>query len=185
MLSWVSRKTLLIFGWKLVGQPPKINKYVVIIAPHTSNWDFFIFLLVKFSYQLKVNFIGKRSIFIGPIGWVLKKIGGIPVNRSKNQNVVDSIVNAFNDNENMIFALSPEGTRSYKDHWKSGFYHIALNANVPLQTCFLDITSKTLGFGPLIKLSGDQEQDIQNLNQFYCDKKGIKSEQFSKIVFKK
>ena len=184
MVSWFSIKLLKLFGWQTIGKPPEIKKYVVIVAPHTSNWDFFIFLLLKFSYRLKINFIGKHTIFIGPIGWVLRKLGGIPVFRSQNHNVVDSIIKAFNENENMIFALSPEGTRSYKDHWKSGFYHIALNAKVPIQTCFLDMTTKTLGFGPLIELTGDIKQDLAVFQNIYSDKKGIKPALFSKITFR-
>ena len=184
MLSWVSTKILNLFGWQIIGRPPEIKKYVVIVAPHTSNWDFFIFLLLKFSYKLKLNFIGKHTIFIGPIGWVLRKIGGLPVIRSQNHNIVDSIVDAFNENENMIFALSPEGTRSYKDHWKSGFYHIAVNAKVPLQTGFLDKKTKTLGFGPLLELTGDKNIDLKKLQNIYGDKQGIKPELFSKIFFK-
>ncbi len=185
MFSWLSRKILKLTGWNLEGEPPNIDKYVVIIAPHTSNWDFFIFLLVKFSYSLKVSFIGKHTIFIGPIGWLLRKIGGIPVNRTKNKNVVGTIVEAFDKSEKMVFALSPEGTRSYKDHWKTGFYHIALNANVPIQTCFLDAETRTLGFGPLVNLSGDIEKDFELFKQVYAGKKGIKQELFSKITFNK
>lgn len=184
MLAKASRKILSLWGWQLIGKPPELRKYVVIIAPHTSNWDFFIFLLVKFSFQLRVNFIGKHTIFIGPIGWLLRKIGGIPVNRSKNKNVVDAIVDSFRENDDMIFALSPEGTRSYKDHWKTGFYHIALNADVPIQTCFLDADTRTIGFGPLINLSGDITNDLKIISEIYADKKGIREELFSKIRFK-
>ena len=105
--------------------------------------------------------------------------------RSENHNMVDSIVNAFNSNEQMIFALSPEGTRSLKECWRSGFYFIALKAKVPLQLCFLDTNTQTLGFGPLLELSGDQEIDLENLRLFYKNKRGIKPELFSKIEFKK
>ena len=185
MLSWCSLKILNLFGWSVVGQPAQLDKYVIIVAPHTSNWDFFIFLLLKFYYQLKVNFIGKHTIFIGPFGWFLRKIGGIPVVRTENHNVVDTIVLAFKQNQKMIFALSPEGTRSYKNHWKSGFYHIAINAKVPVQTCFLNKTNKTLGFGPLLELCGERQKDLELIRQFYRNKKGINSELFSDIVFKK
>ncbi len=184
MLAWLSKKILNWCGWQIIGQPPSINKYVIIVAPHTSNWDFFIFLLLKFHCRLKVNFIGKHTIFIGPIGWFLRKIGGIPVVRSENHNMVDSIAEAFEQNEAMIFALSPEGTRSLKDCWRSGFYFIALKAKVPLQLCFLDTATQTLGFGPLLELSGDQVTDLALLKNFYADKKGIKPELFSNIEFK-
>ncbi|TQV87339.1 lysophospholipid acyltransferase family protein [Aliikangiella coralliicola] len=184
MLAWLSRKILVLRGWTLIGQPPALNQYVAIVAPHTSNWDFFLFLLMKFSFRLKVSFIGKHTIFVWPIGWALRRLGGIPVNRSAKHNVVDTIVEAFNQNEKMIFAISPEGTRSYKDHWKSGFYHIALSAGVPVQTCFLDTTKKQIGFGPLVTLTGDKSKDLDEFQEIYHNKKGIKPELFSQIQFK-
>ena len=96
------------------------------------------------------------------MGGVLKKWGGIPINRSAKHNVVDTIVEEFDKRDELIFALSPEGTRSFKDHWKSGFYYIALNANVPLQLCYIDSKTKSVGFGPLIKLTGVQAKERRN-----------------------
>ncbi|MGX5173854.1 1-acyl-sn-glycerol-3-phosphate acyltransferase [Aliikangiella sp. IMCC44653] len=185
MLAWISGKILAWRGWTEVGSPPSINKYLVIVAPHTSNWDFFIFLLFKFKHKLKISFIGKHTIFIWPFRWFLTRIGGIPVNRSGSNKVVDSIVQAFNENEKMIFALSPEGTRSLTDHWKSGFYHIAMNAKVPIQMCFLDKKDNSLGFGPLIHPCGDKEKDLAIIREFYQNKVGINPKQFSNISFKK
>lgn len=184
MLAWLCGKVLRLFGWKIVGEPPQINKYVAIVAPHTSNWDFFIFILMKFALRLSVNFIGKHTIFVGPVGTLLKRWGGIPLDRSTNQNVVQSIVDEFAKRDKMIFALSPEGTRSYRDHWKSGFYHIAYNAAVPLQLCFLDKPSKSVGFGPLLTLSGDLQNDLALIREFYLTKQGIRPELFSRIAFK-
>ena len=183
-MSVIAAFILRIFGWHQVGELPKLKKYVVIIGPHTSNWDFFIFLLVKFSYRLKVVFIGKHTIFIGPVGWVLRKIGGIPVKRSSAHNVVDKIVEEFSIRDEMVFALSPEGTRSYRDHWKSGFYHIARKANVPVQTAYLDVPSKQIGWGPLFYLSDDRHEDLKRIAEFYTDKQGFKPEKFSKIMFR-
>ena len=171
-------------GWTIVGQPPETKKYVAIVAPHTSNWDFFIFICMKFALRLKVNFIGKHTIFVGPIGWALRRLGGIPVNRTANNNVVDQIVDSFKQRDNMIFALSPEGTRSYKDHWKSGFYHIALKADVPVQFCYLDKSTKSVGFGPMIQLTGDKNKDLETIKAFFQDKKGIKPDLFSDIRFR-
>ena len=184
-MSWISIKILNLFGWQLVGSLPNEKKFVVIIAPHTSNWDFFMFILVKFAFKLKVTFIGKHSIFIGPIGWLLKKLGGIPVERSSNHNVVDTIAKEFNKRENMIFGLSPEGTRSYLDHWKSGFYHIAKKANVPLVLAFLDTKTKTIGWGPCIKLTDNKEKDLIKIADFYQDKIGFKPYKYSKPQFRK
>jgi len=175
---------LKLFGWRLVGQLPSDKKYVIIIGPHTSNWDFFIFVLVKTVYRLKVVFIGKHTIFIGPVAWVLKKMGGLPVDRKSAHNVVNTIVDEFNKRDKMIFALSPEGTRSYLDHWKSGFYHIARKAKVPVQTAFLDTTSKTIGWGPVFEMTDDKDADLKIIGEFYADKIGFKPEKFSKIIFR-
>ncbi len=183
-MSAIAAFILKTLGWRLVGKLPTLKKYVVIVGPHTSNWDFFIFLLVKFSYRLTVVFIGKHTIFIGPIGWALRKIGGIPVERSSAHNVVDKIVEEFSIREEMVFALSPEGTRRYLDHWKSGFYHIARKANVPVQTAFLDVRSKQTGWGPLFYLSDDRHEDLKKIAEFYSGKLGFKPEKFSKIIFK-
>ncbi len=185
MLAWLSGRILTLSGWKLIGQPPEINKYIAIVAPHTSNWDFLVFLLFKFKHRLKTTFIGKHTLFIWPFRWFLTQIGGVPVNRSARNKVVDTIIQLFNENERMIFALSPEGTRSYTDHWKSGFYHIAINAKIPIQTCYLDTKSRTLGFGPLYYPTGDIKEDLAFIKAFYQDKQGINPEQFSKIAFKK
>jgi len=184
-LSGFARFLLRLFGWQLVGELPKEKKFVVIVAPHTSNWDFFIFVLVKFAFKLKVVFIGKHTIFIGPIGWVLRKMGGLPVNRSSAHNVVDRIVQEFEQRSEMMFALSPEGTRSYLPLWKSGFYYIARKANVPVQTAFLDTKTKTIGWGPLFHLTDDKHADLERIKQFYQHKQGFKPEKFSKIVFRK
>jgi 1-acyl-sn-glycerol-3-phosphate acyltransferase len=171
-------------GWRLVGELPKLDKYVIVVAPHTSNWDFFIFIVVKMITGIQIVFIGKHTIFIGPIGWVLRKIGGLPVNRSGSHNVVDTIVDEFNRRDKMIFALSPEGTRSYLKHWKSGFYHIARKANVPVLAAFLDTQTKTIGWGPLFELTEDKHADLERLAAFYQDKKGFRPEKYSNPVFR-
>ena len=120
-------------GWQITQRKKNI---LLLLDPITSNWDFFIFLLVKFACKIKVVFIGKHTIFVWPFNWILRKIGGIPVERTSTNNIVDQIVAEFNTRDNMIFALSPEGTRSYLNHWKSGFYHIARKANIPVQAAF-------------------------------------------------
>lgn len=184
MLSWICSKILAIRGWTIVGQLPDLKKYVIIVAPHTSNWDFFIFLALKFSLRTQVNFVGKHTIFVWPVNGILRKLGGRPVDRSKSHNMVDAIADMIKQNDEFIFALSPEGTRSFKDHWKSGFYYIALKAEVPIQLCFIDMTDKTIGFGPLITPCGDIEKDQQVIKEFYQDKKGINPELMSRIEFK-
>lgn len=183
-MSSIATWLLQLFGWSLVGELPANKKYVIIIAPHTSNWDFVVFILVKMVFRLKAVFIGKHTIFVGPFGWVLRKLGGIPVNRSSAHNVVDTIVYEFEKRDEMVFALSPEGTRSYLDHWKSGFYHIARKADVPVQIVYLNAGDKTLGLGPLLTMTEDKNSDLKKIAKFYADKQGIKPEKFSKIIFR-
>lgn len=183
MLSWIAKKILKLLGWTIYGELPKLKKYVAIAAPHTSNWDFLMFMLLKFSLQMKANFVAKHTLFVGPFGWFLNKVGGRALNREKTENTVDAIADLFDKHEEFIFAIAPEGTRSYKKYWKSGFYFIAVKAQVPIQLCFLDSEKKQLGFGPLLEPSGDLEKDHQKLIDFYQDKKGIKPELFSDIAF--
>ena len=171
-------------GWQVVGQLSQEKKLVAIVAPHTSNWDFCIFVLLKIALRLKVVFIGKHTIFVGPFGWALRKMGGLPVNRGGGHNIVDEIADEFKRRDKMIFALSPEGTRSYLPHWKSGFYHIARKANVPIQTVFLDTKTKTIGWGPVYHLTDDKHADLERIKEFYRDKHGFKPEKFSKITFR-
>ncbi len=161
-------------GWTLIGGPPRLNQYVLIFAPHTSNWDMPFLLLVRSAFVLRPNFIGKHTIFWPPLGWFFRAIGGEPVNRSKAENVVDQIIDKFNTNPNFKFALSPEGTRSKKDHWKTGFYRVAVGAQVPIQLVYLDTSIKEAGFGPLIYPSGNIEEDFEKFRLFYNGKMGFK-----------
>ncbi|MET1255606.1 lysophospholipid acyltransferase family protein [Aliikangiella maris] len=184
MLARFAKWILNIRGWQIVGQPPQVNHYVIIGAPHTSNWDFYYFILLKFYFRLKVSFFGKRSIFFWPLGPLLVRLGGIPVDRSKSHNLVDAIVSEFQNSQQLIVAIAPEGTRAYREYWKSGFYHIAVQADVPVQICFIDSARQEVGFGPLIQLSGNIEQDLTKFKAFYQDKKGINPAFFGKIVFK-
>ncbi len=176
-----SRFLLKLFGWKLVGDKPNLKQYVLIFAPHTSNWDVVILLLVKFAVQLNPKFIGKHTLFWPPLSWIFRAMGGEPVNRSKAQNVVDQIVEKFKQNPEFKFALSPEGTRSKKPYWKTGFYRVAEKAGVPIQLVYLDTATKEVGFGPLLYPSGDIEKDFEWLRAFYQDKKGIRPDLLSDV----
>jgi 1-acyl-sn-glycerol-3-phosphate acyltransferase len=181
MLSRLSRLLLKLLGWKLVGSKPQLDQYVLIFAPHTSNWDVLLLLLVKFAVRLKPKFIGKHTLFWPPLSWFLRAIGGEPVNRNQAQNVVDQIVDKFKQNPDFKFALSPEGTRSKRPYWKTGFYRVAEKAGVPIQLVYLDTRTKEIGFGPLLYPSGNIEKDFEWLRAFYQDKKGIRPELLSDV----
>ncbi len=158
---------LFLSGWRTDGRAPDIDKYVLIAAPHTSNWDFIFFLLVIFKLRLPVYWMGKRSMFRWPFKWLLKKLGGIPVDRSEKNNVVNTMAKAFENSETLVITIAPSGTRKNGGPWKTGFYHIAREANVPIVCGFLDYQNKTGGIGPLFNTTGDMETDMADIRSFY------------------
>ena len=162
-------------GWKLVNTPPNISKYVVIAAPHTSNWDFPIFMSVVGLLRLKVSFLGKHSLFKGFFGRIFFWLGGIPVERdtAAASAIVDQIVKTFQESDHLILGIAPEGTRTRVNKWKTGFYRIALAAKVPIVPAYLDSATKTLGFGPALLPGDDMGADLATLQAFYSDKKAI------------
>lgn len=169
---------ILKFGrWKLVGQPPNLKKFVVVAAPHTSNWDFPVFMSLVGYWGLRVRFLGKDTLFTGPLGKLFYGLGGISVTRGSKQAaaLVDAGIKEFGQADEMILGIAPEGTRSGGAVWKTGFYRIAVGAGVPIGLAYLDKESRELGFGGVFYPTGDQEKDIQAIKEFYADKKGIKS----------
>lgn len=179
---WI-RALLRLGGWELVGSAPEVRRCVVIFAPHTSNWDFPILLLVRFAFDRRVRYLGKHTLFRPPFGWFFRATGGIPVDRSRPHDVVRSIARRISDEDELWLAMAPEGTRQRTDHWKSGFYHIALEAKVPVLLAFIDARRRECGLGPLIELSGDAERDLERLRAFYADKAGIHPELASDVRF--
>lgn len=175
---------LRIAGWRLVGQPPPIRQCVVIFAPHTSGWDFPLLLLVRLACEHPVFYFGKSELFRGPFGWLFRLVGGIPVERDEHHQLVSNSVQQFKDRKHFWLAMSPEGTRAKADHWRSGFYYIALAAKVPVLLAFVDASRRECGFGKLLQLSGDVERDLQQIRTFYNDKRGIRPELTSDICFK-
>ncbi|AMO58074.1 glycerol acyltransferase [Endozoicomonas montiporae] len=166
-LRLLSSGILKLAGWKKEGQLPAVDKCVVIAAPHTSNWDFIFMMLMAFSFRLKVFWMGKNSLFKGPMGPIMHFLGGISVERSKHTGLVQQTIDQFNQNNNLFIALSPEGTRGKVTKWKSGFYHVAAGANVPIAMSFLDYKRKVAGFGPMFHPTGDYEKDLAEIQAFY------------------
>lgn len=142
IVSSLSYKLLTLFGWKIIGDFPHKRKFILAVAPHTSNWDFIVSVLVMLSLNLKVTFMGKKSIFVWPLRWFLVKIGGVPIDRKHPQGVVGQMVEVFNKSRSMILALSPEGTRSKTKQWKTGFIIIAQQAKLPIVPISLDFKKK-------------------------------------------
>lgn len=158
---------LKIFGWRYEGQLPDFPKYVMIAAPHTSNWDFPITMFLAFALKTKVYWMGKASLFKRPFGSVMRWLGGIPIDRSKTNNVVENTIAVFNEHENLVIVVPPEGTRNKVSYWKTGFYRIACGANVPIVLGFIDFKRKAGGIGPVVIPTGDIEADMYAIYSFY------------------
>jgi 1-acyl-sn-glycerol-3-phosphate acyltransferase len=162
-----------IAGWKIEGQNPDLKKYVIIIAPHTSYWDFFIGYITRNILGFSADFLVKDQMFKYPIiSTFLHSRGAHPVDRTKNNSVVDRVVELFNEKEAFIFTVTPEGTRSYVDRWKSGFYRIAVKAKVPIVTVGFDFENKTVIFKEPYWPKDDWESDSEVFLSFYRKIKG-------------
>lgn len=154
-------------GWDLEGTLPNRAKFVLIGAPHTSNWDFFVAMAALHGLGLDARWIGKHTLFLWPIGGVMRLLGGMPVVRTERRGVVQSVAQAFDAEDHLVIAITPEGTRKRVERWKTGFYHIAVKADVPIVPAYLDYSRKRVGFGPPHFPSGDARADIATLRAFY------------------
>ena len=161
-------------GWKIEGELPDLPKMVVIGAPHTSNWDFFLFLAVIHHFQIKVSFLGKRSLFRPPFGWMFRKVGGIPVDRGAPGGLVAQVREAFDSSERMILVIAPEGTRDAAPNWKSGFVEIAEAADVPVVFAGVDGVEKVVTISPPEQVGADHGAYMDKVRAFYVDKDGIR-----------
>ncbi len=184
MTRLLARWFLKTTGWTTEGTRPVEPRFVLIAAPHTSNWDLFYLLALATTFDVKVSWMGKHGLFRPPLGWFMRRVGGIPVIRHESRNLVSQMADAFADAESLALVVPAEGTRSYVAHWKSGFYHIARKANVPIVLGYLDYARKRGGFGPALHLSGDVKQDMDEIRDFYTDKIGRYPEQFGEIRLK-
>jgi 1-acyl-sn-glycerol-3-phosphate acyltransferase len=168
----LSQMLLSFIGWRIVGQFPPNDKFVVVGAPHTTNWDFFFMLLLRGATGVYLRFIGKDSLFRWPLGRVMRKLGGIPVDRRKRSNFVDQMVDLFISSDQLFVAIAPEGTRGQSHAWKTGFYYIAAGAQVPIVLVAIDYSVRQLEISPLLWPSGDINQDFILIQKFYSGRKG-------------
>ncbi|HHO76720.1 MAG TPA: glycerol acyltransferase [Deltaproteobacteria bacterium] len=182
MLRWFSLAYLKVFGWKYEGLVPDLPKYVMIAAPHTSNWDFPITMFLAFALNIKVYWMGKASIFAGLFGPVMRWLGGISVDRSRSNNMVDQTVDVFNSHETLVIIVPPEGTRDKVSYWKTGFYRIAHGAKVPIVLGFVDYRRKAGGIGPVIFPTGNIEDDMYAIQSYYSGITGKYPEKSSMAV---
>jgi 1-acyl-sn-glycerol-3-phosphate acyltransferase len=184
MRRWLANIVLRLFGWRAVGALPESHRGVLVVAPHTSNWDFVVMLLLAVALGVKPTWMGKHTLFRPPFGWIMRRLGGLPINRTARHNVVEQAIESFRTRDDLILAVLPEGTRKRTDYWKSGFYHIANGAQVPLLLGFADYKRKVGGIGPIFMPSGDIEADMAMIRDFYIGMVGKRPDQFGEIRLK-
>lgn len=183
-LKGCGKAVLWLFGWTMEGLAPEPSKYVLIAAPHTSNWDFIFLLAYAWAFGVEVSWLGKREMFRWPFVGLLRRLGGIPVGRSSAGNVVDRMVEEFDRHDRLALVVPVEGTRGHVEYWKSGFYHIAGAAKVAIVMSYLDYPPKLGGFGPALMPSGDIKADMDTIRAFYAGKKGKRAEWTGRIRLK-
>lgn len=167
-------------GWKMdVNLPRGYEKCVVIAAPHTSNWDFLYSMAVFFKLKIPVHFLAKKELFVWPLKGILLNVGGMPVQRNKSVKLVDEMVDLFKQHDKLMLMIPAEGTRGWVKKWKTGFYHVALKAGVPVLLGYLDYKNKIAGFGPLLYMTGDPVADAEKIKQFYSQIQGRYPEKFN------
>lgn len=155
-------------GWSVEGTAPYPRKFVVIAAPHTSNWDFIYFIGAADGLNLDLSFMGKKSLFRWPFARIMREMGGVPVDRSASHNYVDQIAEEFARRDELMLTIAPEGTRRAVKQWRTGFYHIAMKANVPMVCGMMDYRRKVVGLGPAIMPTGDYAKDMEPISAFYA-----------------
>ena len=168
LVASVGRVVYRLLGWKCTGQTPAYRKYVILAAPHTSNWDGFLLILAASMLKLNLSFFGKDTLFRGPLGWLMRQLGGIPLDRTRNQSFVSEAVGWFERNETFALGVAPEGTRKLTSGWKTGFYNIAWQAKVPVVLGYIDYARKEGGILPEVLIpTGDIDKDFETLRRNY------------------
>ena len=176
----LSKISLKIIRWRVEGSlPTDHKKYVLIVAPHTSNWDFILFIFTVSVLRLQPSVLIKHTLFIGPLGWFLRYCGAIPVNRKQAGSLVTYISDIYAAKEEFVLIITPEGTRSPNAKWKRGFHHVATTAGVPILVVYVDSARRKIGVEGLMQPSEDIDADIQTLKTFFDTKKGLKPQNYA------
>jgi 1-acyl-sn-glycerol-3-phosphate acyltransferase len=181
----LARTGLAAFGWRVDVAWPPSPKCVIAVYPHTSNWDFVVGYFAKLAVGLPAWWIGKHTLFRGPLAGLLRRMGGIPVDRAAPGGLIEELVREFRRRDVLWLAIAPEGTRAWTDHWKSGFYRIALAAGVPVGLASLDWHRKVVGLTTYLSLSGDEEADLARIRAAYAGHEGKHPENASEIRFRR
>ncbi len=173
MISWICRKILDLWGWKVTGTIPNhVAKKLYITIPHTSNWDFPVGILLKYGYHMDVQYLAKKSLFIPGIAWLFKALGGIPVDRSKSNNFVDATVDTLKKYDKISISIAPEGTRKKVHQLKSGFYWITVKAELPIYFVKFDWGNMNVDFSPPFHPTGNYENDLKIITNHFSGIKG-------------
>jgi 1-acyl-sn-glycerol-3-phosphate acyltransferase len=179
MFSTICSWILKLAGWKITHRVPgDMKRFVLIIAPHTSMWDFVWGWVILKSMRLDARFMIKKEMFWFPLGWILKGLGGLPVDRSQGSHLVHMVAETLSKSDHMVMAITPEATRKPNADWKKGFYRIALSAKLPVAVGYLDYAQKTTGIVSIFYPTGDFAADTRFLRDFYKDRKGKHPEKF-------
>ncbi len=173
-----------LFGWRVVKNVPPEDKYIVVGAWHTSNWDFPLAILATGAMGIKLHFIGKQELTQGKLGWLMKRLGVIGIDRSQRNQLVQKIAELYQDAEVLHIVVPAEGTRSKSEYWRTGFYYMALAAKVPIAFGILDAASKQIGIDGYFMPSGNRDEDLQKVIDFYQGKKGLKAHKQGQVQFK-
>lgn len=174
MRTALARLYLRLIRWTTTVQEPIPDKCVMIAGPHTTNWDFLVMIAMARDKGVSIKWLGKDSLFTPPLGWFMRAVGGVPVQRSSAKGMVESLAAEFPKHQVLHLVVPAEGTRSKTEYWKSGFYRIALAAHVPVLCAFVDGPSRSGGFGPIIHLTGDVKADMDKVRAFYEPLDGLK-----------
>lgn len=168
----VGHTVLWLLGWHVEGEPPEHPKCIVVGHPHTSSWDFPLFVMTMWVLGVRMRWMGKQSLFSGPMGGLFRALGGLPVDRSGGKNTVQAVADLFEEHETLMVGIAPSGTRKAGEHWKSGFYHIALAAKVPLALGSIDFKKRAGCFLGSVHLTGDMKTDMDAIRQGYAGVEG-------------
>jgi 1-acyl-sn-glycerol-3-phosphate acyltransferase len=177
--AWLGRVSMGLSGWRFEGELPDIRKLVLIVAPHTSNWDFLVGLQAKLALRLGGTFIGKHTLFRWPLGVFMRWLGGVPVDRSAAAGFASEVARVMRDADQMAVVLAPEGTRKRVEQWKSGFYRIAVEANAPILPVGFDYPRKVVFFAPIFYPTGDYEKDLPQLRAHYRPEMGLRPKNYA------
>jgi 1-acyl-sn-glycerol-3-phosphate acyltransferase len=166
----VAERALRLAGWEFEGPVPSIKKYVALGVPHTSNWDGLLIMLIARTIGVPMSFMIKDAWVKGPLGPVMRRLGAVAVDRENAGNLVDAMIAEMKRRDELVLVIPPEGTRGRAEHWKSGFYRIALGAQVPVVPGYLDFGRKRAGLGPPIEMTGNVRADMDKIRAFYAER---------------